>query len=129
MELDVSEHIVMLYYRNIDAAREFYGKVLGLKSTMENDWVTLFQVTPRSAIGTIKEGGAGGFHKVQENNAVMVSIATRDIAGWYQHLKQWENIEFVKELYQSSTLPMQAFLIRDPGGYTVEFFQWHEQPR
>jgi catechol 2,3-dioxygenase-like lactoylglutathione lyase family enzyme len=128
MDLNVSEHIVMLYYRDIDKAREFYGEALGLEKTMENEWVTLFRVTPRSFVGTVKEGGAGGFHKVQEYNSVMVSIATREIAGWYQHLKQWGGIEFVKDLYQATTLPMQAFLVRDPGGYTVEFFQWHEEP-
>lgn len=128
MDLDVSEHIVMLYYRDIEKARDFYGKALGFTKTMENDWVTLFQVTPRSFVGTVKEGGAGGFHKVQESNAVMISIATREIAKWYERLKQWGGIEFVKELYASSTLPMQAFLVRDPGGYTVEFFQWHEEP-
>lgn len=124
MDLDVSEHIVMLYYRDIEPAREFYGEALGLTKTMENDWVTLFRVTPRSYVGTVKEGGAGGFHKAQESNAVMVSIATKDITGWYTHLKDWGNIEFIKHLYQATTLPMQAFLVRDPGGYTVEFFQW-----
>ncbi|MEJ8567212.1 VOC family protein [Elongatibacter sediminis] len=126
MDLNISEHIVMLYYRDLEDARRFYGETLGLKAVMENDWVTLFQVTPHSLIGTVKEGGAGGFHKVQDENAVMVSIATSEIDQWNERVREAGDIEYVKELYRSGTLPMSAFLVRDPGGYTVEFFQWDE---
>ncbi len=126
MNFEASEHIVMLYYRDIEQARAFYGDLLGLSKTMENDWVTLFRVTPQSSIGTVKEGGAGGFHKVQSDNAVMVSFSTDKIDEWYERLKNAGDITFVKDLYQATSLPMRAFLIRDPGGYTVEFFQWNE---
>ena len=116
----------MLYYRDIDAARRFYGSTLGLPKIMENDWVTLFRVTPRSLIGTVKEGGAGAFHRAQDKNAVMVSLATTEIQRWHEQLKNTPDVEFIKDLYEGSALPMQAFLLRDPGGYTVEFFQWNE---
>ena len=126
MDLDVSGHVVMLYYKDMEKAREFYGTALSLTASFVNDWVTVFQVTPKSYIGTVKEGGAGGFHKTQENNAVMVSLETSDIDRWYEHLKSYGDIHFIKDLYQATTLPMQAFLMLDPGGYTVEFFQWNE---
>ena len=127
MRLDVSGHIVMLYYKDIDRAREFYGGALKLERTMENDWVTLFQVTPQSFVGTVQEGGAGGYHKAQETNAVMVSIATNSIVEWRDHLKEYGGITFIKDLYEAVNLPMKAFLVEDPGGYTVEFFQWHDE--
>ena len=127
MGFDISDHIVMLYYKDLEKVRYFYGTILDLRITMENDWVILFQVTPRSLIGTVKEGGAGGFHKTQKKNAVMVSIATTEISKWYEHLKQYKDIHFIKELYDATSLPMKAFLITDPGGYTVEFYQWNEE--
>lgn len=116
----------MLYYRDIEAARRFYGSTLGLPKVMEKDWVTLFRVTPTSMIGTVKEGGTGAFHKVQDKNAVMVSLATSEIGRWHERLRNTAGVEFIKDLYEGSALPMQAFLVRDPGGYTVEFFQWNE---
>ena len=128
MHHDIAEHVVMLYYRDIDAARRFYGSTLGLAKVMENDWVTLFRVTSRSMIGTVKEGGTGAFHRAQDENAVMISLATREIERWHKLLKNTAGVEFVKDLYEGAALPMQAFLLRDPGGYTVEFFQWNESP-
>jgi len=116
----------MLYYKDLVEARHFYGEILGLPTAMENDWVSLFKVTSESFIGTVKEGGAGGFHQTQEINAVMISIATTEIAKWYAYLNGLDNIEFIKDLYAGKALEMQAFLIKDPGGYTVEFFQWND---
>ena len=127
MRFDISEHIVMLYYKDLEKVRYFYSNILGLRITMENDWVILFQLTPQSFIGTVKEGSAGGFHKAQEKNAVMVSLATTEISKWYEHLKQYDDIHFIKDLYDATSLPMKAFLITDPGGYTVEFYQWAEE--
>jgi hypothetical protein len=126
--LDIAEHIVMLYYSDVDKAREFYGSILKLKKALENDWVTLFQVTPKSFIGTVKEDSAGGYHKVQPENSVMVSIATNDVEGWYDRLMSFDDIRFIKHLYDAKSMPIKAFLIADTGGYTIEFFQWREKP-
>lgn len=134
MGLDISEHIVMLYYKELKEARNFYGNILGLRITMENDWVVLFQVTPQSFIGIVKEDstdkdGDGGFHKAQETNAVMVSLATTEISKWSEHLKQFDDVHIIKDLYDSTNLPMKAILFTDPGGYSVEFYQWTEKIR
>ena len=120
---DISEHYVMLYYRDIDAARRFYGETMHLQATFQDSWVTLYRLTPSSYIGIVQEGGSA-YHRARDENAVMVSIVTNDVEGWYQTLTREGSVKVLKEIYDHESVPIRAFLIEDPGGYTVEFFQW-----
>jgi len=117
------ESYVMLYYRSLDAPRKFYGDVLGLKAGYEDEWVTLFSITPTSHVGVVKEGGSA-WHSVQDNNAVMLSLVVDDVDGWYARIKDTQGITVLKEIYNNANAPIRAFLVADPGGYTVEIFQW-----
>lgn len=118
-----NEQYVMLYYKDLSAPAEFYGQVLGLKATMDKEWVKLYEVFPGSLIGLVREG-KGAFHKVKPDNAVMVSLVTEDVDAWYKTIKKSAKVTIIKEIANSENVPIRAFLIRDPGGYTVEFFQW-----
>jgi predicted enzyme related to lactoylglutathione lyase len=118
-----TEQYVMLYYSDIDAAAHFYGNTLGLKAVMEDEWVILYEVLPGSLIGVVKEGGTA-YHKVQETNAVMVSIVTEDVDAWYRTIAATAGITVLKEIYNHESVPIRAFLVADPGGYTLEIFQW-----
>ena len=119
----ISETVVMLYYKDIAAASAFYGETLGLELTFSQDSAKLFQLTPTSVLGVILEGESS-YHTVQATNAVMLSIVTPDVDAWYERLQKIGDITFLKPLADSSTNPIRAFLIEDPGGYTVEFFSW-----
>ncbi len=119
----ISETVVILYYKDLTAATAFYGETLGLEMTFSQDTAKLFRLTPTSVLGVILEG-EGGYHKVQATNAVMLSIVTPDVDAWYARLENIGDITFLKPIADSSTNPIRAFLIEDPGGYTVEFFSW-----
>jgi len=118
-----TEQYVMLYYRDLEAAAEFYGGTLGLTATMDDEWVKLYQVLPGSLIGLVQEGGTA-YHKVQDQNAVMVSIVTEDVDTWYELVSKESGITVLKPPYNHGSVPIRAFLFADPGGYTVEIFQW-----
>jgi catechol-2,3-dioxygenase len=113
----------MLYYTELEQAAQFYGQTLGLTATMNDDWVKLYEVIPGSLLGLVKAGGTA-YHKTQDTNAVMVSIVTEDVDIWYAIVSDNPNIEILKPLYNHATVPIRAFLVADPGGYTVEIFQW-----
>jgi predicted enzyme related to lactoylglutathione lyase len=119
----ISETVVMLYYKDITAASAFFGETLGLEMTFSQDTAKLFRLTPTSVVGVILEGDTS-YHKVQASNAVMLSIVTPDVDAWYDRLMKVEGIKFLKPIADSSTNPIRAFLIEDPGGYTIEFFSW-----
>ncbi len=121
----IKENTLMFYYKDLAGVAPFYEKTLGLTKTFDKDWVKIYQLTPSSSIGIVQEGETS-FHRAQADNAVMLSIVTDDVDAWYERLKQAEGIVFLKEIYNNENVPIRAFLVADPGGYSVEFFQWLE---
>lgn len=123
----IGEAVIMLYYKDITAATAFYGEMLGLEMTFDQDSAKLFRLTPTTLVGVILEGETS-YHRAQASNAVMLSVVTPDVDAWYQRLTRHGDITVLKPLADSANNPIRAFLIEDPGGYTVEFFSWLNVP-
>jgi hypothetical protein len=121
----ITNQVTMFYYKNIDDATHFYGDILRLEKSLDWTWVRFFRTGPSSTIGLVTEGD-GGWHKVQDKNAVMLSLVTDDVDAWHAELSQRDDVTILKPLGNSG--PVRSFLMEDPGGYTVEFFQWVEVP-
>jgi hypothetical protein len=122
---DVRDQVTFLYYTDLAAPRRFYGAILGLPHYYETPWVTLYRSSPGATIGIVKRAQ----EPVQadaKRDAVMLSIVTGDVNSWYQRLKRGGQVRFEKDLYDHPDVPIRAFLIRDPAGYSVEFFQWRK---
>ena len=47
-----------------------------------------------------------------------------DVDKWNEKVSAYPEIKYLKEIYNHDSVPIRAFLIEDPGGYTVEVFQW-----
>jgi len=121
----LSSQTTMFYYKDIEPAAYFYGNLLGLEKTLDLTWVKFYKTGPASTVGLVTEGD-GGWHNVQESNAVMLSLVTEEVDAWYEQLKGKEDITFLKDIGDGG--PVRSFLLEDPGGYTVEFYQWLEAP-
>ncbi len=119
----IKENILMLYYKDITEVVPFYEQTLGLPKTFNQDWVKIYRLTATSSVALVQEG-EGSFHRAQADNAVMLSIVTEDVDAWYERLKQDQGIVFLKDIYNNEHAPIRAFLVEDPGGYSIEFFQW-----
>ena len=117
----IDSQVTFLYYKDIDKAQEFYGESLGLKKTFDQGWVRIFQISSTSYVGLVDE--SRGSHNSSQNKPVMLSIVTSDVEGWYEVLTA-KGIKIISELSDSGSVPVKAFLVEDPEGYTVEFFQW-----
>lgn len=123
----IESQIVMFYYADLDAPTKFYGQTLGLTQTQDFGWARFFQVVPGSEVGIVKSG-PGSYYTPQPRNAVMLSVVTPDVDAWYERLKARPDIDIAVELQSHSNAPIRNFMIRDPGGYTIEFFEWVKQP-
>jgi hypothetical protein len=121
MRLTTDAQVVMFYYKNLADADHFYGDILGLEKTLDYDWVKFYRTSANGTVGLVAEGD-GAWHRVQEKNAVMLSIVTSEVDAWYDMLRQKNGVMFLKEIGDGG--PIRSFLIEDPGGYTVEFFEW-----
>jgi hypothetical protein len=119
----IASQMVMFYYDDLAAAEEFYGTILGLDKTQHFGWAKLFRVSAGAEVGIVKSG-SGAYHAAQRNNAVMLSIVTTDVHAWYARLKAAKGVRFLAEISSGQSAPIRNFMIEDPGGYTVEFFQW-----
>jgi len=121
----IDEQITMLYYSADDFEKtvKFYGSDLQLEATYDDAWVKIYKLNAGAFVGVVQDSD-GGFHKPNKDSSVMVSIVSKNVDDWYGAILNAKNIKIEKEIYDNQTAPIRAFLIRDPGGYTVEFFQW-----
>ena len=122
----VDSQVVMFYYKDIDAPAAFYGETLGFARTFDEDWVKIFQISDTSSVGVVREG-EGAYHTTQAVNAVMLSITTREVDAWYERVLAAGDVKILTPIHNSENAPIRAFLVEDPGGYTVEFFQWLDE--
>ncbi len=122
----IDSQTVMFYYDDLQQASEFYGQIIGLEKTLDFEWVKFYRISDTSHVGIVRAGD-GAYHSPQVNSAVMLSIVTSEVDAWYERLKAIEGVHFLQEIH-SGDAPVRSFLVQDPGGYTVEFFQWLEQP-
>ena len=122
----VSSQVTFLYYADLAGPERFYGEILGFEKTLDKDWVKLFRITDRSYVGLVDE--TKGHHKASGEKSVMVSFETADLEAWYDRMRA-TNADFLAHLDPSSvgSKLVSAFLLRDPGGYTVEFFRFNQQ--
>lgn len=117
----LDEQITMFYYEELDEASEFYGTILGLEKTFDWEWVEFFKTGPASSVGIVR-GGEGAYHEPKPGNAVMLSMVTSDVDAWYERIKDRKDLVFLKRIGDGGGI--RSFLLEDPGGYTVEFFEW-----
>ena len=122
---DVHDQVTFLYYADLLEPRRFYGGLLGLSHYYETPWVTLYRSSPGATIGIVKRAH-DSMPGDTKRDAVMVSIVTNDVNAWYQRLKRGGKVRFEKDIYDHPDVPIRAFLIRDPAGYSIEFFQWRK---
>jgi len=121
--------VTFFYYEDLAAAATFYGEVLQLSLTMDEDWVKIYQITPTSSVGLVKQGR--GFHDVAEDKPAMLSMVTEEVDAWNARLKA-ANVTILKDLPPPATqpgpgsAPVRGFIAEDPGGYTIEFFAWQK---
>lgn len=121
----VTGQITFLYYDDLVEPREFYGEVLGLALYYEQEWVSIYRVAQGAMVGVVKLGREH-LTPDMKRDSVMVSIVTDDLDEWHQRLKADKRVIFQKDIYDHPAVPIRAFLMTDPGGYSVELLKWRE---
>lgn len=119
--LPIDSQVVFLYYEDLGEAAAFYGDTLGFEKTYESEGTMIYRTSSSSYVGLVAEGS--GYHRVAEEKPVMVSLVTDGVDEWHARLRD-AGVEIISEPADSDRAPVRAFLVRDPGGYTIEFFRW-----
>lgn len=119
----IDSQVVFLYYADLMAAAEFYENTLALEKSFDEGWVKIYRTSRSSFVGLVDENR--GTHRAADAKPVMLSIVTREVDAWYEHLRR-AGVPILDGLSDSESVPVRGFLVEDPGGYTVEFFEWRE---
>ena len=123
---EVLDQVVFLYYADLDKAAHFYETVLGFKQieqTQAVEWVAIYKATDNSYVGIVDE--KKGTLKTSQEKPVMLSWVTDDVDAWYEYLKD-KNVSIIRAPKTNLETGIRAMLLKDTGGYMLEFFQWLE---
>ena len=115
--------VTFIYYKDMDEGEHFYGNILGLKKEFDGEWVRIFRIANGGRVGLVDE--TKGYLKGATDKPVMISIDTSDVKGWYERIQKTGAQYIEKGLKDHSDGFANSFMMRDPAGYVVEFFQWN----
>jgi predicted enzyme related to lactoylglutathione lyase len=118
---NISEQVIFLYYADIEEPARFYQSILGFEPTLELDWVRILKTNQGASVGLVDE--SKGSLKSSGDKPVMLSWVTDDVDGWHEYLKE-KGVKILSTPSNNEEAGIRAFLFQDPGGYTLEFFQW-----
>ena len=120
-KLKVQSQITFLYYRDLEPIEKFYQDIMGLELVEDQGWAKIYRVSGQAFLGIVDE--KRGFHKAQEKNAVLVTLAVADVSWWYDYLKR-KGVKMLTEIREPEGIQVRCFFLEDPGGYAIEIEQF-----
>lgn len=114
----------MFYYRNQREAVRWYEEVLGFERVLSITGADLFRIHAHSHLALIAEGhGSQKATSVREKGAIL-SIQTSALEEWHARLFALGVEGTGVGTVTGGDGTTVEFKVYDPGGYTVEFFDW-----
>ena len=113
------------FYKDLPAAKLFYGKTLGLKMIAEDDHSATFQIAGDSKLVLRSVAGSGYIGK--EAKSVALALLTDNLEAWYSHLQN-EKVEIKYTLKVKPDGAHDGFVAVDPEGYLLEFEMFRMHP-
>ncbi|WP_156840999.1 VOC family protein [Novosphingobium aquimarinum] len=121
--LPISGVHTMFYYEDLQEAIDWYDRI-GFKNVLKLDFVSIFEIGPSSYLSLVDATGGSQRPLRDGNKGAMLSIETTNLELWHQTLfsKGIEGTGAGAEIGCGGRTI--EFKLRDPGGYTLEFFEW-----
>ena len=114
------------YYQDLEAAWDFYTRVLGFETVADYGFAKMLQVSPTSYLTLVDE--SRGMHDSTEPKSVTLAVVTEEVEGWWEYLSG-EGVEMRASLGEVD--PERAhngFVAMDPEGYLLEFERFNPHP-
>lgn len=119
----------LFYYDDMAVATHWYEHVVGFEKLLDYGWLAMFRLQERAYLGLVSSSFGSQRPVEGENRGVLLTISTDDLEGWHSRLFEKGVYGTGEGLYIGCDGLTIEFKIRDPGGYTLEFFEWLETPR
>jgi catechol 2,3-dioxygenase-like lactoylglutathione lyase family enzyme len=116
----LTQQIVFLYVRDLQASAAFYAGVLGLALARDQGACHIYRTAPNAYIGLCQRTEV-----TPQSDSLIVTLVTDDVDGWYARAvaagAQVESPPVHSDVYHIT----HCFL-RDPDGYRVEIQRFDE---
>jgi catechol 2,3-dioxygenase-like lactoylglutathione lyase family enzyme len=116
--------IPFYYYDDLAPAVRWYEERLGLRRAWDGGWAVVFELPGGARLGLVD--AARGFLRpvAGENKGALISLEVGDVLAWHAYLAAFDDTRFVTPVGVATDGLTEMFVVRDPGGYPVEFFRW-----
>jgi predicted enzyme related to lactoylglutathione lyase len=116
--------ITFFYYRDLERAAAFYRDVIGLPARMDSDWCVLLEIAPNVQLGLVNAQAGSQRPILGPHKGAILSLEVDDLEARLARLKRLGGASLKTRIVEGCCGRTREFKIRDPEGYTVEFFTW-----
>ncbi len=106
-----------LYFEDLAEPAKFLEEALELKLVEDHGFAKIYRMSGESFLGIVDE--AGGHHKAQDKNAVLVTMVVDDVKPWHERL-QCTGIRMLSGIKTVPEANLECFFFVGPGGYHFE---------
>jgi len=117
-DLGMQGIVLWMYYRDLEAAKNFYQDNLGLELLVDQGTALVLSSSPTAFIGLVDE--KSGTHDYTETKSVNVGFITSQVDAWYRHLLD-KGLEMRGPVENAEEDRVRAFITYDVGNYFLEF--------
>lgn len=125
-DLGVKGAVTFFYYDDLDGAVAFYEGVIGLRKVVHNEVCGMFELCPGALLGLVN-GVVGSQTPIAgPNKGAVVSLEVEDLDACLALMKARGVVDKSAHTERGGGGRTLEFKLRDPGGYSIEFFRWVE---
>ena len=129
--------ITWLYYDDMAGADAFFREVVGFERVVDQGWAKIYRTGRDAFLGDDRIGrrpanaflgavaGDRGFRKPQQDAAVLITLVTQDVDGWYGYLEE-RGTKILTGIENREDIEIRCFFFQDPGGYAFEVQEFLE---
>ena len=113
----IQSQITFLYFKELEPVISFFEDTMGFEIMDDQGWAKIYKIGRDSYIGAV--AGEKAFKQPQDESAVLITMLTVDVPGWYEYLKG-KGYKILRELQDRPDNQVRCFFFEGPGGYAFE---------
>ena len=108
------------YYRDVEAAWNFYADVLGFETVVDYGFAKILRVADSSYLTVVR--ASDGMHSVDEPKTVTLTLVTDELDRWTDHLRS-QSVRILTDVSSENHV-----VAVDPEGYYLRFSRYNPHP-
>jgi len=118
----IRQQVTFLYTEDLETSADFYERVLGLPTVLDQGTCRIFRVAQGAYVGMCTREGAN-----RDSRDVIFTMATdgKSVDDWHAHLVA-EGVEIEKPPTYSEAYNIYHIFFFDPNGYKLEIQEFRD---